>query len=171
MRLWLGESRRQAMGCRFRGVAALPAGLCPHLLPSSQLSHSQSVSRTSLSCSCVFPAPPRSVLTRLPIALEGPAPSLGVHISDPATRSRSADIFLRYVCRSDYCPRGMCYANRSEPSVTPVRCTSLLLRQTQLCTQLQHLTYTFYRFITCGQAAMLRRVVLERSSRSMCRRR
>mmetsp|Transcript_36499 Transcript_36499/g.107799 ORF Transcript_36499/g.107799 Transcript_36499/m.107799 type:complete len:284 (-) Transcript_36499:209-1060(-) len=48
---------------------------------------------SSLSCSCVLPAPPSSVLTSVPTALDGPAPSSpGVQPSAPLTTSRSDDI-------------------------------------------------------------------------------
>ncbi len=85
---------------------------------------------TSRNCSCVFPAPPSNVLTRLPNALDGPAPSDGVHISEPATRSRS-DIF-RYGKRAS---TGQC-----ETSLSPFRYVSIGKPQ-RGCTQGLSLQY------------------------------
>lgn len=58
---------------------------------------------TSLSCSWVFDAPPNSWLTSAPTALEGPAPSEPVHMSDPVTRVRRAIVLLLLLltCQQD----------------------------------------------------------------------
>lgn len=53
---------------------------------------------TSRSCSCVFEAPPKSWFTSAPIALEGPAPSEPLHMSEPVTRVRRAMVLVFCCC-------------------------------------------------------------------------
>jgi hypothetical protein len=53
---------------------------------------------TSRSCSCVFEAPPKSWFTSAPIALEGPAPSEPLHMSEPVTRVRRAMVLVLCCC-------------------------------------------------------------------------
>jgi hypothetical protein len=76
----------QAGAVAFQAVACL----LQHVVCSMQL-------LTSLSCSWVFEAPPNSWLTSEPTALDGPAPSEPVHMSEPVTRVRRA-IFAVAAC-------------------------------------------------------------------------
>lgn len=95
-------------GVRLGQHAALAAAMYMQSGGSSRVSacsvmdrpwvHSHLGTLTSRSCSCVFEAPPRSWFTRAPTALDDPAPSEPVHMSEPVTRVRKAMLLLCCCC-------------------------------------------------------------------------